>query len=86
MELLAMGEYGPFVWSSYFLALIVVIVSAIQARQRHRQIATEYETVGSYRHMGSSQLDINSIPRGLSKAVRVGRPETEGVEFAVFLR
>jgi heme exporter protein CcmD len=39
MELLAMGEYGPFVWSSYFLTLVVVIVSAVQARHRHRQIA-----------------------------------------------
>jgi len=39
MQLLAMGEYGPFVWSSYFLTLVVVIVSAVQARQRHRQIS-----------------------------------------------
>jgi hypothetical protein len=33
MELLAMGEYGPFVWSSYFLTLVVVIVSACRDRK-----------------------------------------------------
>lgn len=39
MEMLAMGEYGPFVWSSYLLTLIVVVVSAIQGKRRHQAIA-----------------------------------------------
>ena len=39
MEMLAMGEYGPFVWSSYRLTLIAVVVSAIQGRRRHQAIA-----------------------------------------------
>lgn len=38
MEVLAMGEYGPFVWSCYLLTLIVVVVSTIQAKRRHRRI------------------------------------------------
>ncbi len=38
MDVFAMGEYGPFVWSSYILTLIVVVVSTIQAKRRHRQI------------------------------------------------
>ncbi len=38
MELLAMGEYGGFVWSSYLLTLIVVVASTVQAKRRHRQI------------------------------------------------
>ncbi len=38
MELLAMGEYGAFVWSSYLLTLVVVVISAIQGRRRHQQI------------------------------------------------
>ena len=38
MELFAMGEYGPFVWSSYLLTLIVVVVSAIQGKRRHQAI------------------------------------------------
>ena len=38
MELLAMGEYGVFVWSSYLLTLIVVVISAVQGRRRHQQI------------------------------------------------
>lgn len=38
MELFAMGEYGAFVWSSYLLTLFVVIISAVQAKRRHRQI------------------------------------------------
>lgn len=39
MDLPTMGEYGPFVWSSYLLTLLVVVVSAVQAKRRHRQIA-----------------------------------------------
>ncbi len=39
MELFAMGEYGPFVWSSYLLTLIVVVVSAIQGKRRHQMIS-----------------------------------------------
>ena len=38
MELLAMGEYGVFVWSSYLLTLLVVVISAIQGRRRHQRI------------------------------------------------
>ncbi len=38
MEMLAMGEYGSFVWSSYLLTLIVVVTTAVQAKRRHRQI------------------------------------------------
>ncbi len=38
MEMLAMGEYGSFVWSSYLLTLIVVVTSTIQAKRRHRQV------------------------------------------------
>ncbi len=38
MELLAMGEYGAFVWSSFLLTLIVVVISMIQGKRRHRQI------------------------------------------------
>ena len=39
MEILAMGAYGPFVWSSYLLTFIVVVISAVQGVRRHRQIA-----------------------------------------------
>ncbi len=38
MDVFAMGEYGPFVWSSYLLTLFVIVVSTAQARRRHRQI------------------------------------------------
>lgn len=38
MEMLAMGGYGGFVWSSYLLTLIVVIASSVQAKRRHRRI------------------------------------------------
>ena len=39
MEMFAMGEYGPFVWSSYLLTLIVVVISAVQGKRRHQAIA-----------------------------------------------
>ena len=38
MEILAMGEYGAFVWSSYLLTLVVVVINAVQGRRRHQQI------------------------------------------------
>ncbi|MFQ5549363.1 MAG: heme exporter protein CcmD [Woeseia sp.] len=41
MELFTMGQYGPFVWSSYLLTLIVVVFSFVQARRRHRRIAND---------------------------------------------
>lgn len=38
MEALAMGKYGAYVWTSFALALIVVIACAVQARRRHRAV------------------------------------------------
>ena len=43
MEMLAMGEYGPFVWSCYLMTLLVVIVSTIQAKRWHRRITEVIE-------------------------------------------
>jgi heme exporter protein CcmD len=40
MDVFAMGEYGPFVWWSYLLTLVVVILSALQTKRRHRQITS----------------------------------------------
>jgi heme exporter protein CcmD len=37
MEALAMGDYGAFVWSSFGVMFIVVILSAVQARHRHQR-------------------------------------------------
>jgi len=37
MESLAMGGYGAYVWSSFGLMFIVVIISAVQARNRHHR-------------------------------------------------
>ncbi len=41
MDIFSMGEYGSYVWSSYLLTLIVVVVSLVQARRRHRRIQDE---------------------------------------------
>ncbi len=41
MDMLSMGEYGGYVWSSYLLTLIVVVASLVQARRRHRRIRDE---------------------------------------------
>jgi len=38
MEMLAMGKYGVYVWSSFGLAAIVVIVCTVQARRRHAAV------------------------------------------------
>lgn len=41
MEALAMGDYGPYVWSSYLLTLIVIAIGTVQGKRRHRQIADD---------------------------------------------
>ncbi len=43
MELLAMGKYGAFVWSSFGLMLIVMIACVVQARARHRRVWRDIE-------------------------------------------
>lgn len=37
MDAFAMGGYGAYVWSSFGLMFIVVIICAIQARARHHR-------------------------------------------------
>lgn len=53
MEMLAMGQYGFYVWSSYGLALAVLVICTAQARrrQRHvfRDVARRLETMESER-------------------------------------
>lgn len=38
IEKLAMGNYGLYVWSSYALTLIVILVCSVQASRRHRAV------------------------------------------------
>jgi len=38
MELFAMGDYGAYVWSSYLLTIVVVVIGTIRGRQRHQQV------------------------------------------------
>lgn len=44
MELLAMGKYGVYVWTSFSLTLFVMIACSVQAWSRHRKI---YEQIQS---------------------------------------
>ena len=44
MNMLAMGDYGAYVWSSFSLTLIVVVVMIVQARRRHENIFNEIRT------------------------------------------
>ncbi len=37
-EMLAMGNYGAYVWSSFVLTLIVLVVCFVQSRQRHSKV------------------------------------------------
>ena len=43
MDALAMGSYGPYVWSCFGLALIVLLGSEWRARARHKQVYREIE-------------------------------------------
>jgi heme exporter protein CcmD len=44
MDMLSMGGYGGYVWTSYGLTLIVVLVCFLQSRRRHRRIRDELTT------------------------------------------
>jgi heme exporter protein CcmD len=41
MEALAMGEYGPYVWSCFGLTLVVLVICQIQANKLHRNISND---------------------------------------------
>jgi len=40
-DALAMGNYGAYVWSSFVLALIVVVVCYLQGRRRHGRVVAD---------------------------------------------
>jgi heme exporter protein CcmD len=44
MDALAMGGYGAYVWSSFALTLIVVIICVVQVKRRHRQVINDIKT------------------------------------------
>lgn len=37
---LAMGKYGPFVWSAYGVALLILVISLVQPILRQRALRT----------------------------------------------
>jgi len=41
---MAMGGYGAYVWSSFGLTLIVLVVCMVQARRRHARVFNEVKT------------------------------------------
>ena len=41
MDMLSMGGYGGYVWTSYALTFAVVLVCFLQSRRRHRRIRDE---------------------------------------------
>lgn len=43
MEVLAMGEYGAYVWSSFILATVVLIILDWRARLRQRRVYRDIE-------------------------------------------
>jgi len=43
-EMLAMGGYGAYVWSSFALTLIVVVICTMQVKSRHQQVLSDIKT------------------------------------------
>ena len=41
MEMLAMGKYGAYVWSSFAITAIVLLVCVLQGRKRHKNVVNE---------------------------------------------
>ena len=42
--MLAMGDYGAYVWSSFGLTVIVLAVCVVQGRRRHRVVFEDIRT------------------------------------------
>jgi heme exporter protein CcmD len=40
-EILGMGNYGAYVWSSFGLTLIVLVVCVLQGRRRHKSVLND---------------------------------------------
>ena len=47
MAALAMGDYGAYVWSSFGLTLMVVIICVVQVKRRHQQV---FDDIGRRLH------------------------------------
>ena len=43
-EMLAMGNYGAYVWSSFGLTLMVLIICVVQGRRRHAWVLHDVRT------------------------------------------
>lgn len=41
MEKFAMGDYGAYIWSSYALTVIVVVIASIQGYLRHTKALSD---------------------------------------------
>ena len=44
MDAFAMGDYGAYVWSSFALTIIVVVIAAVQGRIRHWRLVRDIRT------------------------------------------
>ena len=44
MEIFMMGKYGAYVWSSFGITAVVLIICVLQARRRHRNVLIDLET------------------------------------------
>ncbi len=43
MEFLMMGKYSAHVWSSFAITAVVIVICALQARRRHRNVIKDLE-------------------------------------------
>jgi len=43
-DALAMGGYGAYVWSSFGLTLIVLLICVLQGRRRHKLVFNDIRT------------------------------------------
>jgi len=43
MDALAMGHYGPYVWSCFALTVIVIVFTDWRSRVRHRRVYRDIE-------------------------------------------
>ena len=44
MEIFMMGKYSAYVWSSFGITAVVLIICVLQARRRHQNVLSDLRT------------------------------------------
>ena len=68
-EMLAMGDYGAYVWGSFGLTLVVLVICIVQGRRRHAQVLRTYRRAfAPWSQSSETQTTARMLAVGLAAA------------------